>query len=280
MLGHIKLFQKLKGLSPKEQLSRFKQHMRYHVTGKEPSGMDDAETVHQIKKLMKGLEEERQGSAEEMKAILEERGGEQYFVHPFSGHVYAVTGRYPYRISDLLPSIWGLLDGPAGPVELISDGMSGATGIAYTTYDAWGRPVYGMPIRAYQESEAERFAESMERQEAPFAQHITTGRQEYGLPNGRYMHEVPAGMADGMLGAERGFTVWRLDNMMTSHYYVPSFGVPYYDKKNMLRMALGRHQWEAEDQFLKLLQAGVVAAPYHGEVDPTAFGFDMAARMG
>jgi len=277
MTGVSRLLQKARGFA------------RRHFAGEDAGGISDGETVHQIKKLMKELESEKRGSAEEMKAILEQRGGEQYFVHPFSGHVYAVTGKYPYRISDLLPSIWGLLDGFPWPLVTLSDGLSGAAaGIAYTTYDVWGQPVYGMPIRAYKESEEEAFMRSMEQQEAPFSKYIDPrgGEAPYpgvgkrGMAPSRYLIDKPPGWVEGLLGSEQGYSIWKLDSVLSGHWWAAHYGVPYTDKKGNIKMAIGRHQWEAEDQFLKLLQAGVVVAPYHGEVDPTEFGFDMAARMG
>jgi len=282
-LGHLVVLEKAVTEPFKTAFGRIKDHIKSHITGK-ANGISNGETVHKIKKLMKELEAEKSGQAEEMQAILAQRGEEQYFVHPTSGHVYAVTGRYPYRISGILPAVWGFLDGfTMAPLMLLGDASSGSAGLAYTTYDAWGRPVYGMPIPAYKESEQERFMESMERQEAPGSRFITTGRQEYGLPNGRYMHEVPSGMSglvDGLLGDNCGLgAVWRLDNVVTSHYYTPTFGVPYQDKTGKLRMALGRQQWEAEDQYRKLVAAGVVEVPYQGEVNPTQFGFDIATRM-
>jgi len=247
------------------------------------NGISDSETVKKIKSLTKLLEAERRDEAVATKAILAERGAEQYFVHPYSGHVYAVTGRYPYKLSGMLSSVWNFLDNPAGPLLMLSDGLSGATGLAYTTYDAWGKPVKGMPIRAYKESEQERFMEAMEAQEdTPYARFRYTGRQEYGLPGaGKYMLDVPSGMVDDLLeDGGRGFAIWRMDNVMTSQSYAPFFGVPYIDKKGNVKLAVGRHQEEAEEQYLGLLSAGVVKAPYFGEPDPAEFGFDIATRMG
>jgi hypothetical protein len=258
------------------------------LTGGGLHGISNGETVRQLKKLMKGLESEKRGQAEEMKAILTEQASSQYFVHPYSGHVYAVTGRYPYRIGDLLPSLWGALDGPAAPAFLLSGGISGASGLAYTTYDAWGQPVYGMPIRAYKESEDEAFMQSMERQEAPWAKYVDPrggeapypGTVKPGYAPSRYIIDKPPGWVEGLLGSEQGISVWKLDSVLTGHWWAAHYAVPYYDKKGHLKVAIGRHQWEAEDQYAKLLQAGVAKAPYHGEIDPTAFGFDTATRMG
>jgi hypothetical protein len=287
-LGHLVVLKRMATEPFKAALGRLKDHIKYHITGKEPSGISNGETVHQIKKLMKDLESEKRGQAEEMKAILAQKGEEQYFVHPYSGHVYAVTGRYPYRIAGLLDSVWGLLDGVAAPVSLLFNGGPKAAGLAYTTYDVWGQPVYGMPIRAYKESEEERFMESMERQEAPFAKYVDPrwgeapypGTVKRGMAPPRYIIDKPSGWVDGLLGDGASYSIWKLDSVLTGHWWGSNYGVPYYGKNGKLKMALGRHQWEAEDQYQKLQAAGVVAAPYNGTVDPTAFGFDMAARMG
>jgi hypothetical protein len=50
--------------------------------------------------------------------------GRELLRAPLFRPVYAVTGRYPYRIGDLLSSVWNFLDGPAGPLLMLSDGLS------------------------------------------------------------------------------------------------------------------------------------------------------------
>ena len=260
------------------------------VLRKKPShgGIDDDETVKQIKALTKRLEAERRDEAVATKAILAEHYADQYFVNPYSGTVYNVTQRYPTRVSDLLTPIFGFLDNPhAGPLILLSDGVSGAVGIAYTTYDAWGTPVKGMPIRAYQESEDERFMEAMERDPygAPQATYVDPmwGQAPYkGHKKSRYVVDVPAGFVEDyedFLG-EVGYALYKLDTVMGGHWWAAHFGIPYYDDKGKVRMAIGRQQWEAEEQYLNLMKAGVAKAPYFGEVEPADFGFDMAYRMG
>lgn len=277
MTGVSRLLQKARGFA------------RRHFTGEDAGGISDGETVHQIKKLMKELESEKRGSAEEMKAILEQRGGEQYFVHPASGHVYSTTGRYPYRIADLLPSVWGLLDGLPWPLVALSDGLSGITaGIAYTTYDVWGQPVYGMPIRAYKESEEEAFMRSMEQQETPFSKYIDPrggeapypGTVKPGMAPSRYLIDKPPGWVEGLLGSEQGYSIWKLDSVLSGHWWASHYAIPYFDKEGRQKLALGRHQWEAEEQFAGLLSAGVVSSPYYGEINPVEYGFDSATRIG
>ena len=286
-LGHLVVLEKTVTAPFKAAFGRIKDHLKCRITGK-ANGISNGETVHKLKNLMKELEAEKRGQAEEMKAILAQRGEEQYFVHPASGHVYAVTGRYPYRIAGLLDAVWGFMDGPAGPFALLP-GLSGSSGLAYTTYDVWGQPVYGMPIRAYKESEDEAFMQSMERQEAPFAKYVDPrwgeapypGTVKRGMAPPRYIIDKPSGWVDGLLGDDAtSYSIWKLDSVLTGHWWGANYGIPYYGKGGKLKMALGRHQWEAEEQFQQLQQAGVVEVPYHGEVDPTQFGFDTATRMG
>jgi len=250
-------------------------------------GISDSETIRQIKSLTKQLEAERRDEAVATKAILAEHYADQYFVNPYSGTVYNVTQRYPTRMGDLMGAIWDFLDNPlAEPLILLSDGLSGATGLAYTTYDAWGKPVYGMPIRAYQESEQERFMEAMERDPygAPYAKFVDPrwGEPGYkGVKKGRYMIDVPAGMVEDLdcLGGT-GYALYRMDSVLGGHWWAAHYSIPYYDQKGKVRMALGRQQWEAEEQYLGLMKAGVAKAPYYGQVEPADFGFDMATKMG
>ena len=237
--------------------------------------------MKKLKEIKRKMQAERRDKAIAKKEILADRYGRTIFVHPYSGHVYSAASRYPVRLSDLADAIFNFMDGiPRRATQLF--GLNGAQGIAYVTHDAWGRPVHGMPIRAYKESEQEEFMRRVEAEEAPFSRWRQTGTQEYGMPDpGRYMFDVPEGMVSGLglLEDNIPYAIWRLDNMLTGYHYTPYFGVPYYDKNGSLKMALGRHQWEAQQQYMALMNAGMVSYPYMDEVSAEEFGFDMATRM-